>query len=555
MSEKTKKTSKKNKTSESSGVNSSKKSNNAKNSDNKKSKNSAKKNGSKLKGKIQAVCKKIKKWIKPPVIKANIIISFAIIILITLCIIFFRHAFRPVSYIVRVNDKLYEQYFKNAPLPQKELNISFVKTSDKDADKETFFGPVIKNAGTIQPHQEIALLPQEYEANQKFFIISQNSFLPTVPADFSSKGDSVSINSPELNLTFVIPENLPQGNRALPVEKLYSDDPSYKLIFKTGVLCTITEEIILQPAFDYCEKIFPSPEVKSSAEVVTIASVGDIMVARGVQEILIDNENGLEKVFGDTLPILQNADFTIGNLEGVVTESWKNATKTYTFKFKKEVLPKIMEAGFDYLMQTNNHCYDYGEDGFKDTLAAFEEYNIPSSGIGKNIEEAKKFYHTTIKGLPVAVISCGAFPVERSGFNGEKTATATEERAGILWKNDELFTQIKAEKKAGYFVIVNVHGGEEYNFSPTKKQREFYQRLCDNGADVVFGSHPHVLQPTEWHGNSLIVFSMGNFIFNGMEGMRGGTDSEIVKLGILNGRIAYVEQYPASIIKNGVKLK
>ncbi|MBQ4023844.1 MAG: CapA family protein, partial [Treponema sp.] len=124
-----------------------------------------------------------------------------------------------------------------------------------------------------------------------------------------------------------------------------------------------------------------------------------------------------------------------------------------------------------------------------------------------------------------------------------------------LWKSDELLEQIKVEKKAGYFVIVNVHGGEEYHFSPSKKQREFYEALCDNGADIVFGSHPHVLQPTEWHGKSLIVFSMGNFIFNGMENMPGGTDSEVVKVGVLGGRIAYVEQYPAKIKNNGVRLK
>ena len=64
-----------------------------------------------------------------------------------------------------------------------------------------------------------------------------------------------------------------------------------------------------------------------------------------------------------------------------------------------------------------------------------------------------------------------------------------------------------------------------------------------------------MLQPTEWHGKSLIVFSMGNFIFNGMENMPGGTDSEVVKVGVLGGRIAYVEQYPAKIKNNGVRLK
>lgn len=478
--------------------------------------------------------------------------------LLVLSIIFSIRAFRSTSYIVYVEDKIYDEYIKNAPLPQKDLGLIFVKESEKRQVKEKAFGPIIKTAGRIQMQEEIALLPQAYGESQKFFVLEEESLLPSVKADFTS-AKSGAANSPELSISISNSDGLPLGNRAIPVDGAYAGDESYKLLVKKGVLCTVFEEGHSKDIFEYCEKLFiaseNSPEKKTPSELVTIASVGDIMVARGVEEILIEKKNGLEAVFEDTLPILKGADFTIGNLEGVVTESWKNATKTYTFKFKKAVLPKLLEAGFDYLMQTNNHCYDYGESGFKDTLAAFAEYKIPSSGIGKNKEEAKKFYHTTIKGLPISVISCGAFPVERSGFNGEKTATATETRAGILWKSDELLEQIKAEKKAGYFVIVNVHGGEEYHFFPSKKQREFYEALCDNGADIVFGSHPHVLQPTEWHGKSLIVFSMGNFIFNGMENMPGGTDSEVVKVGVLGGRIAYVEQYPAKIKNNGVRLK
>ncbi len=487
--------------------------------------------------------------------KENISIAIFALSVFVLCLIFALRAFRPVLYIVRVNDSVFDEYISNAPLPQKKYHLLFVKESDQKAVKQHFFGKLKKIAANIENHQEIGLLNYEYSENQKFFEILNEPILPSVQADFNAKGLDSTLSSPKLSITFSDTNNLPDGNRAILVDNLYANDESYKLNVKKGVLCTVFDKKKSKAIFDYCEKLFVNPEVKQSNEVVTIASVGDIMVARGVQEILINKENGIQQVFDDTLPILQNADFTLGNLEGVVTESWKNATKTYTFKFKKAVLPKLLEAGFDYFMQTNNHCYDYGEPGFKDTLAAFEEFNIPSSGIGKNLEEAKKFYHTTIKGLPISVISCGAFPVERSGFNGEKTATATQSRAGILWKSDELLELVKAEKELGYFVIVNVHGGEEYVFAPTKKQREFYESLCDNGADVVFGSHPHVLQPTEWHGKSLIVYSMGNFIFNGMEGMRGGTDSEIVKIGVLNGRIAYVEQYPAAIKNNGVKLK
>lgn len=492
---------------------------------------------------------------KPVSFVFALILGFVSLCLAALCCVFAIRAYREVSYIVRVEDSLYDSYFAKSPVIGDECKITFVKNSDENAETETFFGPIVKTAGFLRTHQEIALLDYEYPGSQKFYALDSEIYLPSVPADFSSPAETDSLNSPDLNLEFSTIENLPENKRALPVSDSYADSPDYKLRVKKGVLCTVNEKSLREMIFDHCGKIFQSEEKDSDSNLVSIVSVGDIMVARGVQEILIDEEDGLKSVFEDTLPLLQNADFTIGNLEGVVTDSWKNATKTYTFKFKKAVLPKLLDAGFDYLMQTNNHCYDYGESGFKDTLAAFEEYKIPSSGIGKNKDEAEKFYHTKIKGLPVAVISCGAFPVERSGFNGETSATATDKRAGILWKSDELLESVRKEKDAGNFVIVNVHGGAEYVFTPTKAQREFYEALCDNGADVVFGSHPHVLQTTEWHGKSLIVFSMGNFIFNGMEETNGGTDSEVVKLGVLDGRIAYVEQYPASIKNNGVKLK
>ena len=154
-----------------------------------------------------------------------------------------------------------------------------------------------------------------------------------------------------------------------------------------------------------------------------------------------------------------------------------------------------------------------------------------------------------------SIISCGAYPVENSGFNGKKQAAATESKAGILWQSDKLIEAVKAEKAAGYCVIVNVHGGEEYHFKPNESQKAFYESLCSAGASAVFGSHPHVLQPSVWNGGSLIVYSLGNFIFNGMEDMKGAEDTEIVRLGFIDGKIVYCEQYPAKIDRTKVFLK
>jgi len=468
---------------------------------------------------------------------------------------------RQFKYYVIMQDELYERF--DIPNLVNDNDFEIIKeSSSSEITKISKKGIIPITAASISFEKSISLIENNNNSNQYRYELSVVDLLPSVKADFKNENSKQnSILSPDLSLSFTDVNEIPEGYRALPVDGEYAGSQNYPLRQREWVVCNVFVDAVRESLLEWCSETFggDTEEKISSIEAsikspVFIASVGDIMVARGVQEILMYDKNGLEKVFCDTLPILQNNDFTIGNLEGVVTDSWSNAIKTYTFKFNKKVLPFLKQAGFTYLMQTNNHCYDYGEEGFKDTLKALKEYDIPSSGIGYNIEEASQFYHTKIRDLNISVISCGAYPVERSGFNGKKTATATETRAGILWQSNELIEAVKEEKQAGYTVIVNVHGGEEYHFVPSKSQREFYENLCDAGADIVFGSHPHVLQPTEWYKDSLIVYSQGNFLFNGMEGMYRAEESEIVRVGILDGKIAYVEQYPAHLHETSVYL-
>ena len=404
----------------------------------------------------------------------------------------------------------------------------------------------LENQFNCEEETESAFLIKKYELNHKYYF-------PTVESDFTGKTKKImNTTDPSFTVGFAGDDSIPQNQRAVPVNGIYAGNPEYPLEMKQNLKCTVFIKGYGKRLIKFLDKVYGNQQ---ESDVSFVCSVGDIMVARGVQDVLLKDDKGVEKVFTTTLPVLRNNDLTIGNLEGVVTESTSNAIKTYTFKFKKAVLTPLKDAGFDYFMQTNNHCYDYGEQGFKDTMAALKEYNIPSSGIGANDEEAKQFYHVNLNGQNFAIISCGAYPVEQSGFDGKKTASATKERAGILWQSDEVLELVKKEKDAGNIVIVNVHGGEEYHFVPNNKQRDFYQKLIENGASVVFGSHPHVLQNTEYYKDGLIVYSMGNFVFPGMEGMKGGTDSEIVRLGFVNGKICYVEQYPCKLEGVSVKLK
>jgi len=188
----------------------------------------------------------------------------------------------------------------------------------------------------------------------------------------------------------------------------------------------------------------PAITKPAPAKPVFIAAVGDIQLDRGVDDIMIA-AGSPQPVFTDTIPVLANNHITIGNLECAITNRTNNVRKTYTFKGKAKALAYLKDAGFTYLMLTNNHCYDFGEGGFIDTLSALKNAGIATSGAGRNLQEALQFYRTSISETKISIISCGAYPIERSGFNGELTAQATDTRAGILWKSEEILSLIRAE--------------------------------------------------------------------------------------------------------------
>lgn len=367
---------------------------------------------------------------------------------------------------------------------------------------------------------------------------------PCLPFSEECCNDIYEIGSENNNpiITFYAFDEIPQGYFALPVKDngkiLYASDKNYPLFRKYISYKRSQGGKIPPEKFNLC----------------FIASCGDIILNRGIYEALTEADTA-KAVFTDTMPLLTDSDYTIGNLEGAVTETDNPWPKTYRFKFHKEALKYLHEAGFDYLMMTNNHCYDYNEEGFKDTLAAVKEENFATSGVGLTVEEAEKFYETEVNETKLNILSFGAFPTERTGFDGFIHASVNEKRAGMLWKGDRVLDLIREEKEKGGTVIVNIHGGYEYCLSPSSDQIELYKAVCDAGADIIFGSHPHVLQPIEMYKNSLIVYSQGNFVFPGMDDMANATDTMVVRVGLINGRPLYFEKHLCEIKDTTVVLK
>jgi poly-gamma-glutamate capsule biosynthesis protein CapA/YwtB (metallophosphatase superfamily) len=335
---------------------------------------------------------------------------------------------------------------------------------------------------------------------------------------------------------------------ALPVDGLFPDQPGYPLVEEIALGIESSDSLALA----WYESVPEAPPLGQAGAILWIGAVGDIMPARGV-DALLQRAGGLEHVLGDTMPLLASCGILLGNLEGAATRRGEKAAKTYTFRFDPATLAKLAEAGFTHLCLANNHSFDFGETGFLDTLGALERAGIAAPGAGRNLAEARSAAETVAAGMSVRVLSFGAYPVDRMGFDGRRTTRATETRPGILWLDEESLAAAAPQFGPDSFDIAMVHGGEEWTSVPTDGQRRLYRRLIDAGADLVVGSHPHVLQAMEADAGGLIAYSLGNFLFPGMEGTRGGEDSAILRVGVYRGAIRYVQAHPVRLSGTSVR--
>ncbi len=364
------------------------------------------------------------------------------------------------------------------------------------------------------------------------------------------------------DLDLVPLENVILPSKALSINGLYIDSSSYPAVKTTTLSLFIEtnkdrktgkkESGLIQWFRELSEETEASNN--QNPDIVWIAGVGDIMVQRGVENMLLNSQNGINTVFGNTLVLLQNMDLLMGNLEGSITLNRKKISKSYNFKFKPEVLSVLYRAGFDYLSLTNNHIYDYGKAGFIDSLNYMKSSRIATSGAGMTVEEAAKYWETTIRGQQIRVLSLGAYPKENNGFDGKTQASVNISRPGILFEGTLADTAISEMVSEDTFDILFIHGGREWTSVPTEKQKFLYRKYIDMGVDLILGSHPHVLQGLEAYKGKLISYSLGNFIFPGMSGMLYAENSMILSVGIVNGRIKYVAPVPVKITGKTIQL-
>ena len=194
--------------------------------------------------------------------------------------------------------------------------------------------------------------------------------------------------------------------------------------------------------------------------------------------------------FQNVQPVFAQDDLTIVNMEGTLTEETTREPKQFAFKGDAEYA-KILTAGaVETANLANNHSFDYGKKSYEDTITALEAEGISSFGYERTAV-------MDIKGVKVGL------------------AGVYELAEHIDCKQDLLDNIASLKEQGAQIIIVSFHWGQEKENVPNDVQVELAHTAIDNGADLVLGHHPHVLQGIEDYKGKNIVYSLGNFCFGG----------------------------------------
>jgi len=236
---------------------------------------------------------------------------------------------------------------------------------------------------------------------------------------------------------------------------------------------------------------------------VTLVFVGDVMLADGPGRAIEAGKDPLAHVQS----LLADSDLAVANLECPISTRGVAEDKVYTFRAHPRVVP-LAAKHFGAVSLANNHAVDFGREALVDTLDLLKQGGIPYFGAGRDLSQAHAPLILERRGLRVALIGCLEF-LPRSFEAGPSMP-------GVAWCEDnQISRDIEAARAAGADIVIPfVHWGWEGEPEPSERQRELAHRLIEAGADVVVGSHPHVTQPAEVYRGRLIVYSLGNFVFD-----------------------------------------
>ena len=209
--------------------------------------------------------------------------------------------------------------------------------------------------------------------------------------------------------------------------------------------------------------------------------------------------------------LLREADIGMVNLESPITRRGAKIQKPFNFRMHPKYVASLTRAGIDIVNIANNHIFDYGNEGLFDTISYLDSAHVLHVGAGRSREEARRPAVVKVKDQKIGFVGY---------YGGGEAPVAGENTPGVAARTIQIILddlRLLRQRDSVNFVVVTLHWGTEKAEFPDEGQRQFAREIIDGGADAVIGHHPHVLQGIERYKSGVIVYSLGNFIFGGLE--------------------------------------
>jgi poly-gamma-glutamate synthesis protein (capsule biosynthesis protein) len=283
---------------------------------------------------------------------------------------------------------------------------------------------------------------------------------------------------------------------------------------KNFYICVIAIIIaLLFPISFLVEEKINIPTAPKEPEFISMAFGGDIMLDRGVRNSVVKHLGGDYNQLFKNAEILKTFDVFFANLEGTASDRGQDAGGRFSFHMDPAVIPVLKNAGIDVLSVANNHVADWGINAYTDTLSRLKENGILYAGGGQNKTEAETPTIIEKNGIKIGFI--GFSDVGPDYMQAGDKMAGLPAQAGILSAKDPRFDEIikNAAEQVDY-LIVSFHFGTEYKTVHNTRQEYLAHEAVDDGAKIIIGAHPHVVEDFEVYKNSFIAYSLGNFIFD-----------------------------------------
>ena len=241
---------------------------------------------------------------------------------------------------------------------------------------------------------------------------------------------------------------------------------------------------------------------------VDLTFVGDVMVAEVPGELIVTGKDPLASVGA----LLGTSRLRIANLECVVATTGAALDKPFTFRADPRTIPYLARY-FDGVSVANNHSGDFGKAALAEQFQLLEAASFPYFGGGRDLAAAHRPWVVERNGVRIAFLGYAEFK--------PRAFEASATRPGIAWsgEDEQVLRDIRTARDQHHadLVIPFLHWGWEDEGYPSERQKQFARAMIDAGAAMVVGSHPHVTQGAESYRGKPIVYSLGNFLFNGFD--------------------------------------